>query len=429
MQSNVDLNKRREASVARAIAYASTFVTAKAENAELWDVEGNRYIDFYGGIGCQNVGHRHPEVVAAIERQLNTLTHTCFQVSPYESYIRLAERLNALAPGEYAKKSLFFSSGGEAVENAIKIARYYTRKPGIITFTNGYHGRSYMGMALSARMDPFKIGFRPFPTEIYRIPFPDKFHDVSFESAVKAVETLFQSDADPTSIGAIIFEPVQGEGGFNIANADFLHYLRELSDAHNIVLIADEIQSGFGRTGKMFATEHFDVTPDLTCLGKSMGGGLPLSGIVGKAEIIDKVPPGGLGGTFGGNPLGCAAALAVLDIFEKENLFSRGLEMGKRIHSKLEAVAQREDLPCVGDARSLGCMNAIEIVRDHTNEPDGTRASAIISNALQKGLVLVSAGPKRNVIRILAPLTTPFELIDEGLQILESAIEEVVASG
>ena len=277
MPSNIELNKRREASVARAIAYASTFVTAKAENAELWDVEGNRYIDFYGGIGCQNVGHRHPEVVAAIERQLKTLTHTCFQVSPYESYIKLAERLNALAPGQYTKKSLFFSSGGEAVENAIKIARYYTRKPGIITFTNGYHGRSYMGMALSARMDPFKIGFRPFPTEIYRIPFPDNFHGVSFETAVKAVDTLFQSDADPTSIGAIIFEPVQGEGGFNIANVDFLHYLRELSDAHNIVLIADEIQSGFGRTGKMFATEHFGIAPDLTCLGKSMGGGLPLS--------------------------------------------------------------------------------------------------------------------------------------------------------
>ena len=428
MQSNVDLNKRREASVARAIAYASTFVAAKAENAELWDVEGNRYIDFYGGIGCQNVGHRHPEVVAAIERQLKTLTHTCFQVSPYESYIRLSERLNALEPGQYSKKSLFFSSGGEAVENAIKIARYYTRKPGIITFTNGYHGRSYMGMALSARMDPFKIGFRPFPTERYRIPFPDNFHDVSFETAAKAIDTLFQSDADPTSIGAIIFEPVQGEGGLNIADADFLHYLRELSDTHNIVLIADEIQSGFGRTGKMFATEHFDVAPDLTCLGKSMGGGLPLSGIVGKAEMIDKVPPGGLGGTFGGNPLGCAAALAVLDILEKENLFARGLEMGKRIHKRLEVMAQREDLPCVGNARSLGCMNAIEIVRDHTNEPDGARAGAIISNALQKGLVLVSAGPKRNVIRILAPLTTPFELIDEGLQILESAIEEVVAN-
>ncbi|MDJ0955748.1 MAG: aspartate aminotransferase family protein, partial [Arenicellales bacterium] len=393
MQSNVDLNKRREASVARAVAYASTFTTAKAENAELWDVEGNRYIDFYGGIGCQNVGHRHPKVVAAIEQQLKTLTHTCFQVSPYESYIKLAERLNALTPGQYAKKSLFFSSGGEAVENAIKIARYYTRKPGIITFTNGYHGRSYMGMALSARMDPFKIGFRPFPTEVYRIPFPDGFHGVSFTTAVEAIDTLFQSDADPTSIGAIIFEPVQGEGGFNIVDADFLRYLRDLSDKHNIVLIADEIQSGFGRTGKMFATEHFAVAPDLTCLGKSMGGGLPLSGIVGKAEIIDKVPPGGLGGTFGGNPLGCAAALAVLDILEEENLFDRGLEMGRSIHTKLEAMVQREDLPCVGDARSLGCMNAIEIVRDYTNEPDGARASAIISNALQKGLVLVSAGP------------------------------------
>ena len=426
MQSNDDLNERRAASVARAVAYTSTFVAARAENAELWDVEGNRYIDFCGGIGCQNTGHRHPKVVAAIQRQLENLTHTCFQVSPYEGYIDLAERLNALAPGAYAKKSLFFSAGAEAVENAIKIARYCTRKPGIITFSNGYHGRSYMGMGLSARMTPFKAGFRPFPTEIYRVPFPDEFHGVSYENAVNAIDTLFRSDAEPASIGAVIFEPVQGEGGFNIIDGRFLRYLRDLSDNHSFILIADEIQTGFGRTGKMFATEHFDIAPDLTCLGKSMGGGLPLSGIVGRAEIIDTVPPGGLGGTFGGNPLACAAGAAVLDVIEAEDLLARGLELGQRIDTRLEAMARRDDLFCVGDVRSLGCMNAIEITRDRTsNEPDGARAAAIIATALNNGLVLVSAGPERNVIRILVPLTAAFDLVDEGLDILESAIEDV----
>ena len=430
MLSNADLSQRRDASVARAIAYASTFTAASAENAEVWDVEGKRYIDFCGGIGCQNVGHRHPRVVAAIEHQLNNLTHTCFQISPYESYITLAERLNALAPGDFAKKSLFFSAGGEAVENAIKIARYYTRKPGIITFTNGYHGRTYMGMGLSARMLPFKIGFGPFPTNIYRIPFPDRFHGVSYDLAVKAIQTLFLSDADPDSIGAVIFEPVQGEGGFNVADPAFLTYLRKLCDDNGFVLIADEIQSGFGRTGKMFATEHFDIAPDLTCVGKSMGGGLPLSGIVGRAEVIDSVPPGGLGGTFGGNPLSCAAAVAVLDTIENEDLLARGLELGKRVGARLAAMADRSDLPLVGDARGLGCMNAIEIVKDHTaNEPDGARTVRIIETALKTGLVLVSAGPERNVIRILTPLTTPFELVDEGLDILQAAIEEVSTEG
>lgn len=429
MLNNEDLNSRRDANVARAIAYSSTFIAARAENSEIWDVEGNRYIDFCGGIGCQNTGHRHPRVVAAIEQQLRTLTHTCFQISPYESYITLAERLNALAPGDCAKKSLFFSAGGEAVENAIKIARYFTRKPGIITFTNGYHGRTYMGMGLSARMTPFKTGFRPFPTEIYRIPFPDSFHGVSFDAAVNAIDTLFRSDADPGAIGAVIFEPVQGEGGFNVANRNFLKYLRELCHRHEFVLIADEIQSGFGRTGKMFASEHFSVAPDLICVGKSIGGGLPLSGIVGKAEIVDSVPPGGLGGTFGGNPLSCAAALAVLEVIEDEDLLARGLELGRRVAAKLSDMAGRPDLSCVGDARGLGCMNAIEIVQDRkTNKPDGPGASAIIEAALKRGLVLVSAGPDRNVIRILTPLTAPFDLVDQGLDILESSVEEVCAN-
>ncbi|MFT4730585.1 MAG: 4-aminobutyrate aminotransferase [Granulosicoccus sp.] len=425
MSTNSDFDQRRAKAVARAIAFTSTFTAERAENAEVWDVEGNRYIDFCGGIGCQNIGHRHPLVVTAIEMQLKKLTHTCFQIVPYESYISLAERINALAPGDFEKKSMFFSSGGEAVENAIKIARHYTRKPAIITFTNGYHGRSYMGMGLSSRMSPFKEGFRPFPTEIYRVPFPDAYHGVSHEQAIAAIEMLLKTDADPDSIGAVIFEPVQGEGGYNIVQGKFLQWLRDFCDLHNIVLIADEIQTGCGRTGKMFACEHFDVAPDLTCIGKSIGGGLPLSGVVGRADIIDSVPPGGLGGTFGGNPLGCAAALAVLDAIDAEKLLERGVEIGKRIGARFNNFVQSHELTCVGDARSLGAMNAIEIVKDrHSREPDGDRASAIISHALTKGLILLGAGPDRNVIRILVPLTAPFELIDEGLDILESVIRD-----
>jgi 4-aminobutyrate aminotransferase len=426
MNTNSDFDHRRNKAVARAIGYTSTFTAARAENAELWDVEGKRYIDFCGGIGCQNVGHRHPKVIAAIENQLGQLTHTCFQISPYKSYIELAERINALAPGDFEKKSLFFSSGGEAIENAIKIARYYTRKPAIITFTNGYHGRSYMGMGLSARMSPFKEGFRPFPTEIYRIPFPDDYHRVSREDAIRGIETLLKSDADADSIGAVIFEPVQGEGGYNIANGEFLHWLREFCNRHNIVLIADEIQTGCGRSGKMFACEHFDLAPDLTCIGKSIGGGLPLSGVVGRADIIDSVPPGGLGGTFGGNPLGCAAALAVLDVIEEEKLLDRGQELGDRIGKRFAEMASSDEFSCVGDARGLGAMNAIEIVKDHASrQPARELTDAIISAALEQGLILIGAGPERNVIRVLVPLTAPFELIDEGLDILESAIRSI----
>ena len=428
MTTNQDFETRRDNAVARAIAYSSTFVAERAENAEVWDVEGNRYIDFCGGIGCQNVGHRDQRVVAAIKDQLDRLTHTCFQVTPYETYITLAERLNALLPGDFTKKSLFFSAGGEAVENAVKIARYHTGRPALITFTNGYHGRSYMGMGLSARMVPFKQGFRPFPTEIYRLPFPDEFHGVSLEDTKRAFETLFRSDCPPDQIAAMFFEPVQGEGGYNIATPEFLTYLRELCDEHGIVLVADEIQTGMGRTGKLFAMEHFGITPDLTCIGKSIGGGLPISGIVGRADIIDAVPPGGLGGTFGGNPIACAAALTVLDVIETEGLLQRGLDMGAQIDARLRKMAQRNGFTCIGDVRALGCMNAIEIVKDRdSREPDGDLTARIASIALKKGLILITAGPARNVIRLLVPLSASTTLVDEGLDILENAIEEALA--
>lgn len=425
MTTNKEFDRRRDESVARAIAYSATFTAKYARNAEVWDVEGKRYIDFCGGIGCQNVGHRHEHVIAAIKTQLDDLTHTCFQVSPYESYIALAERINALAPGNFDNKSLFFSTGGEAVENAIKIARYHTGRPGLITFTNGYHGRSYMGMALSARMVPFKVGFRPFPSEIYRMPFPDAYHGITLDDTKRAFETLFRSDAQPSDIAAMFFEPVQGEGGYNIAEPEFVRYIRDLCDEHGIVLVADEIQSGMGRTGKMFAQEHYGVAADLTCIGKSIGGGLPLAGIVGNTDIIDAVPPGGLGGTFGGNPVACAAALAVLDVMEKENLLEAGIAIGKRIDGRLRALWRRNTLDFVGDVRSLGCMNGIEIVKDRdSHEPDGELTARIAAIALDKGLILVTAGPTRNVIRILVPLTAPIDLVDEGLDILEASLDQ-----
>jgi len=406
MTTNTEIEGRRDKSVARAIAYSSTFIAEKAENAEIWDVEGKRYIDFCGGIGCQNIGHRHPQVVSAIKHQLDSLTHTCFQVTPYESYIALAERLNALYPGDFEKKSMFFSAGGEAVENAIKVARYHTKRPALITFTNGY----------------------PFPGEIFRLPFPDAFRGITLEDTKQAFETLFRSDCPPDQIAAIFVEPVQGEGGYNIASGEFLTYLRALCDTHGIVLVADEIQSGIGRTGKMFAFEHFGMCADLTCVGKSIGGGLPISGIVGKASIIDTVPPGGLGGTFGGNPMACAAALAVLDVIEKEGLLDKGLKMGELIDSRLQKMKLKNSLQCIGDVRGLGCMNAIELVTDRASgTPDGALAAKVAEIALKKGLILVTAGPTRNVIRILVPLSAQFSLVEEGLDILEACLEEATA--
>jgi 4-aminobutyrate aminotransferase len=337
--------------------------------------------------------------------------------------------LNELAPGDFEKKSLFFSAGGEAVENAVKIARYHTRRPALITFTNGYHGRSYMGMGLSARMNPFKAGFRPFPTEIYRLPFPDSFHGVSLEDTQRAFKTLFNSDVQPDQVAAVFFEPVQGEGGYNIAQPEFVRYLRDLCDQHDIVMVADEIQTGFGRSGKMFAMEHYDVAADLVCVGKSMGGGLPLSGIVGKASVIDSPPPGALGGTFGGNPVACAAALAVLEVIEEEDLLTKGLKLGEWIDAHFQKMAKKQYCRCIGDVRALGCMNAIEIVADReTCEPDGDLTTKIVQIALSKGLILVTAGPTRNVIRVLVPLSTSFDIVEEGLSILEESIKEAMST-
>ena len=398
-----------------------------AENAEIWDVEGKRYIDFAGGIGVLNTGHRHPKVMAAVQAQMERYTHTCFQVMPYEPYVALAERLNQLAPGDAPKKSLFLTTGAEAVENAVKIARAYTGRPAIIAFNGGYHGRTVMTLGLTGKVVPYKVGFGPFPAEIYHVPFPIAVHGISGEQSLAALQTLFKADVEPERVAAIIIEPVQGEGGFYVAPNEFLRQLRVLCDQHGILLIADEVQAGAGRTGKVFAMEHSGVVADLTTLAKSIAGGFPISAVVGRADIMDSVGPGGLDGTYAGSPLGCAAALAVLDVFEEESILQRSLELGERLQGRLRQMAQR--FSCIGDVRGLGSMVAMELFKnDSARTPDPDLTKALVVAAAERGLILLSCGMYGNTIRVLVPITGSNELIDEGLDIMESCLARLTAA-
>ncbi|HYK19085.1 MAG TPA: aspartate aminotransferase family protein, partial [Bryobacteraceae bacterium] len=334
-------------------------LTQRASGAEIWDADGRRYIDFAGGIAVLNVGHRPPRVIAAVQAQLDAFTHTCFGVTPYEPYIKLAERMNQLAPIAAPKKTIFLTTGAEAVENAVKIARHATGRPAIISFTGGFHGRTLMALALTGKINPYKAGFGPFPADVFHAPFPDAYRGGSTEKSLAAIEALFKSSVEPSRIAAIIIEPVQGEGGFSVAPFDFLRELRGLCDRHGIVFIADEIQTGFGRTGRMFAVEHAGVEPDLITIAKSMAGGFPLSGVIGRAAIMDSVAPGGLGGTFAGSPVSCAAALAVLDVFRDEHVLARAEKQGELVRVRLDAMRQRFSF--IGDVRGLGAMLAIEL--------------------------------------------------------------------
>jgi 4-aminobutyrate aminotransferase / (S)-3-amino-2-methylpropionate transaminase / 5-aminovalerate transaminase len=424
---NAELHARRAQAVARGVASMHPQVyAARAENAELWDVEGKRYIDFAGGIAVMNSGHRHPKVVAAVRAQLERFTHTAFQVLPYEPYVALAERLNALAPGHGPKKTLLLTTGAEAVENAVKIARAYTKRPALIAFSGAFHGRTLLTLGLTGKVEPYKAGFGPFPGEIYHAPFPNPLHGVSVQDSLRALEAIFKADIEPARVAALIIEPVQGEGGFYIAPPEFLRGLRRLCDQHGIVFIADEIQTGVGRTGKMFAIEHASVVPDLIVMAKSLAGGFPLSAIVGRADIMDVVGPGGLGGTYGGSPIGCAAALAVLDAMEEQHLLQRALRVGERLKSRLQALAQRTWQ--IGEVRGLGAMVAIELFQDRERRrPDADLAKQVIANAAQLGLILLSCGTYANVIRILVPLTASDALLDEGLDLLEASIAQSVA--
>jgi 4-aminobutyrate aminotransferase len=420
MTKSADLKARKAAAVPHGVGTKGIYVV-KAENSELWDADGRRYIDFAAGIAVLNTGHRHPRVMAAVADQAQAFTHTCFHVTPYESYIRLAERLNAVVPGDFPKKTLFLNSGAEAVENAIKIARYYTKRSAVIAFSGGFHGRTHMTMGLTGKVMPYKRGFGPFPAEVYHAEFPQPYRGITTERALADLDRLFHGDVDPKSVAAIIIEPVQGEGGFNVAPVDFLRALRKLCDDHGIVLIADEVQGGIARTGKMFSIEHAGVVPDLVTMAKGLGGGFPLSAVTGRAAIMDAAHPGGLGGTYGGNPICIAAAHAVLDVIETEDLCTKATHVGQRMRTHLEALAKK--LPCIGDVRGLGAMVAFELVKDpKTKEPDAELTASILAHAEQRGLILLSCGTSANVVRLLAPLTIPDAVLSEGLRVLSTAV-------
>ncbi len=424
MVSNAELEQRRASAVADGWSSVYPFYADRARNAEVWDVEGGRHIDFAGGIASLNVGHLHPKVRAAVAAQLERFSHTCFAVVPYESAVALAERLNALVPGDTPKKTLLVNSGAEAIENAIKIARRFTGRPGIVAFSAAFHGRTMMAMALTGKMSPYKLGFGPFPGDVYRIPYPYPYRGVSLEDTLAALDHVLREDIEPGRVAAVLVEPVLGEGGFVIGPPELLQRLREVCDRHGMVLIVDEIQTGFGRTGRLFATEWAGIEPDLMAMAKSLGGGFPLSAVVGKAPIMDSVQRGGLGGTFSGSPVGCAAALAVLEVIEEEHLVERAQAIGVLITRRLDAMAER--FPQIGEVRALGAMAAAELVKDReTREPATELTKALIRAVGQRGLVLLSAGEDANVIRFLVPLTASDEIIEEGLDILEGALADL----
>lgn len=427
-RTNAALVARREAAVPRGVASATPVFADYAENAELWDVEGNRYIDFVGGIAVLNTGHRHPKVVAAAKAQEDHYTHTSFQVVQYEPYVALAERLNALAPGDEPKKTLLVTTGAEAVENAVKIARAATGRPGIIAFGGAYHGRTLMTLGLTGKVSPYKKDVGPFPADIFRAPFPSQRDGISVADALIGLRNLMLTDAQPERVAAIIIEPVLGEGGYIPVPVDMMQELRSLCDAHGILLIADEIQAGFGRTGTWFAIEHSGVVPDLITVAKSMAGGYPLAGVIGRADIMDRMAPGGLGGTYGGNPVACAAALAAIDAIESEGLLARSTALGVHFRERFADIAGRVAPDRIWDIRGLGAMLAVEFVTDMDSaEPDAALTRAVCAHALKRGLILLSCGMHGNAIRVMVPLTASDAIIDEGLEIFEAALADALA--
>ncbi|OYU32929.1 MAG: 4-aminobutyrate--2-oxoglutarate transaminase [Comamonadaceae bacterium PBBC2] len=416
--TNAEWHARRQAATPRGVAVFGDFYISHAKNSEFWDIEGRRFIDFAGGIAVLNTGHVHPKVQAAIAAQLQRFTHTCFQVVPYAEYVSLAERINAIVPITGPAKTAFFSTGAEAVENAIKIARSYTKRSGVIAFGGAFHGRSLFAVALTGKVQPYKAGFGPFAPEIYHAPFP--CHCASLDETKHAIEQLFKCDIEPSRVAAIIFEPVQGEGGFNPIQKEAVQWLRKLCDEHGILLIADEVQTGFARTGKMFAMEHYGVTPDIMTLAKSMAGGTTLSAVVGRTDVMDAPNPGGLGGTYAGNPLAVAAAHAVLDVMAEEKLADRANVLGEKLLGRLKAAAAKNAK--MGDVRGLGAMVACDFVNPETGAPDADLAKQIQQAALKKGLLLLTCGVYGNVIRFLFPLTIQDVVFEEAMLILDSVL-------
>jgi 4-aminobutyrate aminotransferase len=421
--TNAAWHARRQAATPRGVGVFGDFFIERAKNAEFWDIEGRRFIDFAGGIAVLNTGHVHPKVQAAIAAQLQRFTHSCYQVVPYTEYVALAERINAMVPIDGPVKTAFFSTGAEAIENAMKIARSATGRSGIIAFGGAFHGRSLFSVALTGKVQPYKAGFGPFPAEIYHVPFP--CHCSSLDDTKKAMEQLFKCDIEPSRVAAIVFEPVQGEGGFNPIQPAAVKWLRELCDQHGILLIADEVQTGFARTGRMFAMEHYGVSPDLMTLAKSMAGGTTLSAVTGKAAVMDGPAAGGLGGTYAGNPLAIAAAHAVIDVMQEENLCERARTLGDKLIGHL--IAQRAVHPRIGDIRGLGAMVACEFIDPKTGAPDADLTKKVQMAALRRGLLVLTCGVYGNVIRYLFPLTIEDAVFDEGLAILDAAIAEVAA--
>ncbi len=419
--TETELAELRKRFVPRGITTAHPVTAARAQGSEVWDVGGNRYIDFAGGIGVMNVGHGHPRVMEAVREQLARATHTSFQVVQYEPYLRLAERLCSVAPIDGDKKAIFFSTGAEAIENAVKIARSATGRQAVISFTGSFHGRTLLALSLTGSVAPYKQDFGPYAAEVYQSPFPYEYRGWNTERALEALDTLFDAEVSPKRVAAIVIEPVLGEGGFVPAPIDFLRRLRELADRHGILLIVDEIQTGFARTGKLFAIEHSGVKPDLMTVAKSLAAGFPLSGVVGRADVMDAPDPGGLGGTYGGNPVACAAALAVLDVMRDEKLPERAARIGSVVEERMQSWAGDNQL--IGDVRAAGAMVGMELVRDRrTKEPADKETAAVLAAAREKGLIVLRAGTHHNVVRTLMPLTIPDEQLEEGLDILGAAL-------
>ncbi len=417
-----EIGERIAGSIASALSVTFPIVAGSASGATITDVDGNTFIDFAGGVGCLNVGHGHPAVVAAAHEQLDRFTHTDFTIVPYESYVALAERLAERVPISGPVKAAFFNAGTEAVENAIKFARAFTGRPAVIAFEGAFHGRSLLALSLTSKVHPYKAGLGPFAPEVYRTPFPHAYRGISVDDALTALERAFTTQVAPETVAAIIFEPVQGEGGFVVAPPEFVQGLRRICDRHGIVLVADEVQTGFGRTGRFFAMEHTSVEPDLICVAKSIANGLPLSGVLGRAEIMDAPVPGGVGGTYVGNPVAQAAALAVLDAIDDEGLVERSAAMGESIRSRM--LAWQERWPAIGEVRGLGSMLAIELVSDPaTAKPSRELAHRVTDEALQRGLLLITCGVYGNCIRVLAPLVISDAELDEALGAWEGALE------
>ncbi|GHD68065.1 4-aminobutyrate--2-oxoglutarate transaminase [Jeongeupia chitinilytica] len=419
-ESNAELDRRRLAATPRGVGVGTAVFAARARNAELWDVEGRRYIDFASGIAVLNTGHLHPKVQAAVAAQLAQFSHSCYQVVPYAGYVELAEKLNARVPIAGPTKTFFVTTGAEAVENAVKIARIHTGRSGVIAFAGGFHGRTLLGLALTGKVAPYKLGFGPFPAEIYHAPFPNPLHGISVDDALAGLQGLFKTSIEAGRVAAIIVEPVQGEGGFYPAPAGFMRALRQLCDIHGIVLVADEIQTGFGRTGRLFAMEHHDVEADLITMAKSLAGGFPLAGVCGRAGIMDAAEPGGLGGTYGGSPIGIAAALAVLDVIDAEGLCQRAVVIGDRITARLNAL--RADVPQIAEVRGTGAMVAVEFFEN--GQPSPAFTARVRAAAHARGLLLLSCGSHGNVVRFLCPLTIEDAVLDEALDIVDTSLHD-----